>query len=526
MCGGKEGVMRYLVTAGEMRRYETNTIDKIGIPAIVLMERAALAAMEAVERYIAGQSGRKRELTALVMAGMGNNGGDGLALSRLLAEKGFSVEVWCVGEIDKATELWRRQRKILQSYPVEFVTWPKRGEYTVIIDALFGIGLSRNIAGVFLEAVERFCGTEGYRIALDIPSGVDADTGRLWGDKIVRADETVVFGFCKPGLVLSPGCRYAGKLTVADIGIPQGSFFGQYPALFALDGRACDLLPGRDPDGNKGTFGKVLLAAGSLNMAGAAVLAAKAAYRSGAGMVKVITAPQNREILQIAVPEALVGTWDDLGESLMWADAIAAGPGLGRDDSAREALRRTIEESEKPLLVDADGLNLLAREERLAKCLSKQGAEGRQIVLTPHMGELSRLTGEKIETLKAGRQEYARELAKRFHAVAVVKDSRTFISGESGPVCVNLSGNSGMATAGSGDVLAGVIVGLMAQEEDPFRAACLGAYLHGTAGDLAAARCGEHACMALDIVECLKTGNDCKKACLNLCSEGNTIPQT
>ena len=490
--------MKYLVTADEMQRFDTNTIEKIGIPAMVLMERAALAAFDTVREYcnmLAHGSG-----TALIMAGIGNNGGDGLALARLLSESGFQVEIWTVGNSDRASEQWRMQRKILESYPVKMSTKPALQEYTVIIDALFGVGLSREITGEFKEATEIFGCLSGYRIALDMPSGVSSDNGAILGCA-VRADETVTFGFCKRGLMLYPGCEYAGKVTVAEIGISERSFFGAEPGMFCFDEQPKALLPVRESAGNKGTFGKVLLIAGSRNMAGAAILAARAAYRIGAGMVKVITQAENRVILQETIPEALLGTPEELEESLKWADVIAIGPGLGKSVEAINCLERVIEGCDKPLLIDADGLNLLAENPEYMERLAVHGQMGRGLVLTPHMGELARLTGETVSRLKEKPAEYGCRLAAKLHAVVAAKDARTFVCGERVPVCANMCGNSGMATAGSGDVLAGVISGLMAQGKSSLEAARVGVYIHGLAGDAASARVGEHACMAGDIVE-------------------------
>lgn len=490
--------MKYLVTAEEMRRYDANTIERIGIPAMVLMERAALAAFQVVREYC--ESKREISRTVLILAGTGNNGGDGLALARLLCEGGFRVELWTVGNSERASEQWKEQRKILESYPVEMSTKPGSREYTVIIDALFGVGLSREIAGEYLEAVELFGELAGHCIALDVPSGVDSDTGKIWG-KAVRADETVTFGFCKRGLVLYPGCEYAGKVTVADIGISERCFLGESPGMCVCDAPLQALLPKRQRDGNKGTFGKVLLIAGSRNMAGAAILAAKAAYRTGAGMVKIITPEDNRVIIQETLPEALLDTPKDLAESLKWADVVAIGPGLGKIGDAITCLEMVISECNKPLLIDADGLNLLAENPRYAKLLAEQGEAGRALVLTPHMGELARLTGETVSSLKEEPSYYGSILAAKMHAVVVAKDARTFVCAEERPVAVNVSGNCGMATAGSGDVLAGVIIGIMAQGECAFEAAVSGVRIHGLAGDAASMRLGEHACMAGDIIE-------------------------
>ncbi len=510
--------MRYLVTAAEMKRYDANTTGKIGIPALVLMERAALAAKEAVEEYLKAFPGPDRQgkgrhqtlgqmsatvgRTVLVMAGVGNNGGDGLALARLLAEEGIHVEVWCVGDPHKATSEWRIQRDILEKYPVDFSTSPRRLEYTIIIDALFGVGLSRPVTGIFLEALQQCAGLSGYRIALDLPSGVDSDTGRIWGEAM-RADMTVTFGFCKRGLVLYPGCEWAGKVIVAGIGISEGSFLGEIPKLFAYDEEVYQLLPERSRSGNKGTFGRVLLVAGSRNMAGAACLAARSAYRMGAGLVKVVTCEENRLILQTALPEALFCTYSELDRGLEWTDVIAIGPGLGMNEEAYFCLEQVLAEGRKPLVVDADGLNLLARDIRLQEKLADQGRSGRDVVLTPHVGELSRLMGKPVAQLKEDLAASCRELAGRWHVTVVAKDARTVIGRGEGPMCVNLSGNCGMATGGSGDVLTGIIAGLMAQGMDGFQGASVGAYLHGLAGDRASARKGEYACMAGDVVESL-----------------------
>ena len=491
--------MKYLVSASEMRRYDSNTIEKIGIPACVLMERAALA----VAAECGSGTGSRH---ALVLAGMGNNGGDGLAAARLLAEKHWQVEVWCVGNRERASAEWQRQRRILENYPVEFVDAPRRREYTALLDALFGVGLSREVSGPFREAVELFNSLEGRKIALDLPSGVDSDTGKIWGCA-VKADLTVTFGFCKRGLALYPGCGKAGKVVTADIGISPVSFCGQEPGMYAYDEEPAFLMPARRQDGNKGTFGKVLLVAGSRNMAGAAVLAARAAYRTGAGMVKVVSVEENRIILQQAVPEALFGTEEDLKESLQWADVIALGPGLGKGEKALESLRQAVCGSGKPLVADADGLNLLSEQRELGRLLWEQGAGGRKIILTPHPGELARLTGKSVRECQSSLPETAMELAAEIHGTVAAKDARTIVCKAGHAVCVNLSGNSGMATAGSGDVLTGIIAALLAQGMEEFEAAAIGVYIHGKAGDRAAGKTGEYACMAGDVAESLSFGN-------------------
>ncbi len=494
--------MKYLVTAAEMKRYDKNTIERTGIPGMVLMERAALAAFQAIEERF--HSLPRRQKRVLIAAGCGNNGGDGVALARLLAEAGYDVEVWGIIDgpkaRDKASPQWEEQIRILTHYPVNFGGKPLREEYTIIVDAIFGVGLSRDVSGIYAEAVA-FCNElEGFKVALDLPSGIHSDTGAVMGCAF-RADLTVTFGFVKRGLMFYPGRDYAGEVVCADVGITEQSFYGEEPGMFYYDEAVAALLPRRDPAGNKGTFGKVLLIAGSVSMAGAAVLSARAAYRSGAGMVKVLTPEENRTILQTGVSEALLGAWEDFGESVRWADVIGIGPGLGTSEEAGAVLRRAVYETDLPLLLDADALNLLAGDEEVKERLAGQAKEGRSVILTPHVGELSRLTGRTVSELKGNLPAYGTKLAQELHAVVVAKDARTFVCAERRAVCVNLAGNSGMATAGSGDVLAGVICGMMAQGMEPYDAAAVGVYLHACAGDAAARAKGERGCMALDIAE-------------------------
>lgn len=492
--------MRYLVTAQEMKQYDKNTIEYLGIPGPVLMERAALAAEDFLkERFDAV----KERTKVLIFAGVGNNGGDGLALARLLAADGYTVAVRIVGNPEKATEQWKGQWRILQHFPVKTDSNMRTDEYNVIVDALFGVGLSRPVEGIYAETVQEMNAAEGYKLALDVPSGICSDTGRVLGCAFL-ADATVTFGFCKRGLMMYPGTDYAGQVRIVNVGIGPESFLGQIPEMYTLEkGEKC--FPVRKPSGNKGTFGKALLIAGSNGMAGAAILAARAMYRTGAGMVKVITAEENRQILQQGIPEALYGSCRQLSESLEWADVIAIGPGIGREEQALQCLRSVVEKSRKPLVLDADALNLLAEESGkvLTEELRIQGAEGRTILLTPHVGELSRLLHRTIPECKQDLPGCARALAERFHGVAVAKDARTIVCKEQGTYYLNTTGNSGMATAGSGDVLTGVITGLLAQGTEAFPAAVNGVYLHGLAGDLAAKLRTEYGVMAGDIADCL-----------------------
>lgn len=486
--------MKYVVTAEEMRQYDKNTIEKIGLPGMVLMERAAIAAFELVWM-------RKPE-NVLIIAGIGNNGGDGLALARLLSERGIQTCVWCVGDKDRASEQWKQQYEILQNYPVNFCNEAPLKEYSIVVDALFGVGLSRDITGLYENAVNCINNSRSFTLSLDIPSGICSDNGNVRGCA-VKADCTVTFGFLKRGMLLYPGCEYAGEIHVADIGIGNASFLGKEPEMFCYEETAEELLPERIPSGNKGTFGKLLLIAGSVNMAGAAILAAKSAYRVGAGMVKILSPKENREIIQKSIPDAMYGTYEELEASLAWADVLAIGPGLSKSPEAKAVLVRAIEDSNLPLVLDADALNLLADDEQLKEQLSEQGKAGRAIILTPHMGELSRLLSVSVADLKEAPWEFGMKLAKQLHSTVVVKDARSFTCKDGYPVCINTKGNSGMAVAGSGDVLCGVIAGLLVQKADCFIAASVGVYLHAMTGDKVALTRGAHGMMASDIADSL-----------------------
>ena len=501
--------MRYLVSAEEMQRMDKNTSERLGVPGMVLMERAALAARELILEYLRkkglyGSSTRRhgnQVPDVLIMVGIGNNGGDGLALARLLTERDVAVSVWCVGNREKASAQWTAQMHILEHYQIDFCDGPQKEAYTVLVDALFGVGLSRELTGEYADAVDSFDMLEGHKIALDLPSGISSDTGAVLGCA-VKADETITFGYEKRGLYLFPGSNYAGRITLADVGINDRAFLGQTPGMFCLDPEDLkNLMPKRDAGGNKGTFGKVLVVAGSKGVAGAAILAAKAAYRAGAGMVRVITDEGNRNIIQSALPEALFGNYEDLSAGIYWADAFVIGPGISQSDAAADCMQKIIRAAEKPLVVDADGLNLLVRYDNLKKQLAKR--EG-LCILTPHMGELARLVDTPVEKLKIRTWDYGLMLARQMQCVVVAKDARSFVCAENKTVCMNIYGNDGMATAGSGDVLAGILGGLMAQNkesEDAFYTACLGVYLHAAAGDLVAAQRGTFGCMAGDIAD-------------------------
>ncbi len=509
----KETGVSYLVSSEEMKRYDRNTIEYFGVPSPVLMERAALAAAEEIEARC--KTGKK----VLVVAGCGNNGGDGVAVGRILLLDGYDVEICLIGSREKCSRETEMQLGIAEKYGCLIQNKIGDGEYDIIVDALFGIGLSRKLEGIYAEAVREINSKDAFVCALDIPSGIHADTGEVMG-VAAAADLTVTFAFRKLGHILYPGCKYAGEVVCRQMGITEESFLGKKPRAYTRQGTACGLLPYREPGGNKGTFGKVLVVAGSRNMSGACKLCTESAYRAGAGMVKAVTPEENRLAVQLGVPEALLlpyPAWEEEGlsgqsremeekmrEAFAWADAVVAGPGIGTGKEAERLLEWCLTQTEKPLVLDADAINLLAGREHLRLYLEEHRAAGRKLIMTPHVGEFARLYGCSAAEAKNGLAQKAKELADRYGCVMAAKDARTVVTccGKDGWY-VNTSGNDGMATAGMGDVLAGMIGGLLAQGMEAAEAAVVGVYIHGMAGDLAAEEMGRYSLTAGDVIRTL-----------------------
>lgn len=497
--------MKYIVTAGQMKEYDNNTITKIGIPALVLMERAAMALQENINKELETVN------TALIVCGTGNNGADGLALARLLCEQSVCVTVCIIDDLTRSTQQFQTQNQILKHYPVNLLYGEEAIKtleryavasvgFDVVTDALFGVGLSREIKGIYAQAIQYMNSIRGIKLATDIPSGIHADTGRRMGNAFC-ADITVTFGFAKRGMYLYPGCEDCGRIVVADIGISPVSFGENIPVLFTYDEIPEELMPVRKKDGNKGTFGKVLVVAGFEKMAGAAILCAQAALQSGAGMVKVLGAQENRDILQSSVPEVLWGTEDGLVKDLQWSDVVVIGPGMGTSNQTKEILTKILECGNIPLVLDADALNLISESKELNELVRLYPAE---VIMTPHMGELARLLKRPVTELKENIFEVAPEAAGVYNVIMVCKDARTVVAHPDGRIYLNITGNNGMATAGSGDVLSGILASLLAQEKDAFKAATVGVYCHGMAGDAARTLYSEYGVTAGRIVENIK----------------------
>lgn len=488
--------MEYLVSAREMRTYDENTTKEFLVPAVVLMERAAEAFVTEFARRIPANS------SVLILCGSGNNGGDGLAIARLLFQRGYAVAVLLTGKAGKGT-LCEQQLSICRKYGIRELLGLPETAPDAVIDAIFGTGLSRDIEGEALGLITAVNAWETFRAAVDLPSGVSADNGRILGTAF-RADLTVTFAFAKCGQILYPGAEYCGELIIRDIGITEDSFRNNPPRVRTLTESDFALLPARRPDTNKGDFGKVLVIAGSVNMSGAAYFAAKAAYLLGAGLVRIYTPDENRVIVQQSLPEAILTTYRAdrfdakvLIDAIHWADVVLIGPGLSTSETAGKILETTLSATSVPLVIDADGLNLLSKDtERLKRPHT-------DMVLTPHIGEMARLTGDSIMYLKEERLRLASEFANEYNVVLTLKDSRTVTALPYGKVYLNRTGNCGMATGGSGDVLSGVTAGLLATGLPAGTAAALAVFLHGCAGDLAAEKKGARSMTASDILDAL-----------------------
>ncbi len=498
--------MKYVLKSDEMKACDNYTISRIGILSMVLMERAALSVVRVLEERNIQFKGKK----VLVVSGVGNNGGDGLAIGRLLSPKGAEVTFYLEGNPDKLSKETKAQAEILKNMGFSIQSKYQDAEYDMVVDALFGIGLSREVTGSFREAIDYINRQKmrgAFVCSVDIPSGVCADTGRIFGCA-VRADITVSFAFAKRGHLLYPGRACTGELAVRDIGITKEAFGLAAPSGFYYEKEDLRmLLPARCPWGNKGTFGKVLLIAGSRDMSGACLLCGKAVLRAGAGMLKIISPACNREIIQQSLPEALLYTFEEMPEeeaveeALSWADVVVAGPGMGCTEAAYRLLSCVLANPFHPLVLDADALNLIAGDMSLQILAAGQGEAGRSMILTPHEGELSRLSGKTMEQVREDREHVSRALARDLHCILVCKGARTLVCREQGEICVNLSGDNGMGTAGSGDVLTGVIAALLAQGAEAFEAASVGVYLHGLAGERAARRYGSHGLTAGRLAE-------------------------
>jgi NAD(P)H-hydrate epimerase len=506
------------MTADEMRRADARTIEEVGLPGVVLMENAGAAVTSVVQ----GRFPRARRVA--VLCGRGNNGGDGFVIARRL---GARAEALLLGPEDGVTGDARthlvacRRSGGRVSAVADAEEWSRASrrieEADLIVDAVLGTGLRSRPSGLAAEAiaamVRRFDAGVPV-VAVDLPSGLPSDGGTFdW--PAARATVTVAFAAPKRGHVLPPACHHVGDLEVADIGIGAESLAQAGPSLFLLeDGDAAGAFPLRRRDAHKGDFGHLLIAAGSLGKTGAAVLAAGGALRAGAGLVTVATPEPCLAFVAAARPEAMTeplpatprGALAESGvarllELARERDAVVIGPGLGQDPGTRALVRGFVRECPVPMVIDADGLNALAAASGETGGL---GALRRETpaVLTPHPGEMARLVRAATADVQGDRPGRAAALARETGAVVVLKGERTLVAEPSGRTAIAATGNPGMATGGTGDVLAGVVGSLLARH-GALLAATAAVVVHGRAGDIAARARGEEGMTAGDLVEAL-----------------------
>lgn len=501
-----------LITAEEMQTIDRQAIEDLGIPGVVLMENAGRAASESF----------CRELTelfpgpVLVMAGKGNNGGDGYVMARILADQGWQVETIVLGAPEDIHGDAGTMLDILVKLgsPVHFAGEARelRSRFSavgpeIIIDALLGTGLRSSVRGLYAEAIE-IINSAGVRVlSVDIPSGVSGSTGQICG-VAVKADLTVTFDHGKIGHGTDPGAGFCGYLDVVDIGIPlRGRSEPESEVWLTEVDEALEWLPERPERGHKGSFGHLLLISGSTGKSGAAALAGLSAVRSGCGLVTVGAPASIHEILEVKLTEAMTFPLNDrngqlgldaqpqITRLLEGKGALALGPGLGQSAELVDLVAWLVQDTELPLVIDADGLNLLAGQ--LSFLQQRQGPVP---VLTPHPGEMARLCGRSVAEVEADRFQLTREFARQHQVVLLLKGPRTLIAAPDGRMRINATGNVGLASGGSGDVLTGVIGGLLAQGVDSFDAAALGAWLHGRAADLVAMAQGVAGMAASDLL--------------------------
>jgi len=500
-----------VLNAAQMREADRRTIQDIGIPSLVLMENAGRQAVAAMEAAFADLTERR----VAVLCGRGNNGGDGFVVARTLIQRGVDVSVFLIGQVSEVRGDARTNLEVLGRLGLTVVeisdsqAWELHfseiSDCTLIVDAIFGTGLNAPIAGL-LETVVADVNASGIPVvAIDLPSGLSADSHEPIGDSIDAA-MTVTLAAPKLALVLPPAETRAGDIVIADIGIPS-------EVIDTLDGPRVELLTRsamreliapRTPDSHKGDFGRVLIIAGSRGKTGAAHLAGIGALRSGAGLVTVATPSCCLPIVAAMAPEYMTEALEETADGLhpdgvdrvldVARDVIALGPGIGQGTSTRHFVRALVDRATTPLVIDADGLNALSEDPD--KLL---GREGRDVIITPHPGEMARLVGMSTAEVQASRLEIARNFAVAHHVYVVLKGHRTVIATPDEKVFINPTGNPGMATGGTGDVLTGMVAAWLAQLLDAEAACKLAVYLHGMAGDLTEADEGEVAMTAGDL---------------------------
>ncbi len=486
-----------LVTASEMRELDRRAIQDLGIPSLVLMENAGRTTYRILRREFHGLQGE-----VAVVAGRGNNGGDGFVVARYLASGDARVNLEILAHLGIAVT------EVLTDADLNpFIH--RLAKAGLIVDALLGTGLNAPVTGLMAAVIERVNHLRAPVLAVDIPTGLSADTGAVLGVAL-KARVTVTYGWPKLGQVLPPGRDYVGRLWQVDIGIPP-ILAREAPVSLAEAGEMRALLPDRPFASHKGTFGHLLVLAGSVGKTGAAAMAAEAALRAGAGLVTLGIPASLNDILEVKLTEAMTlplpeaaaaralgkAAWAPIVEFLVGKCTLALGPGIGTHPETRELVVRLVRDLACPMVIDADGLNNLAG----ATGSLKDAAAPR--ILTPHPGEMARLVGLTTPEVQARRLDLARETAAKFGVILVLKGAQTVVAAPDGRASLNSTGNPALASGGTGDVLTGLIGGFLAQGLAPWDAARRGVYLHGLAADFFVSHHGQRGMIAGDLLAVL-----------------------
>jgi len=490
-----------IATARQMAELDRVTIEGYGIPSLVLMENAGRCCTEKILRILQEKVVAPEEASVAIVCGRGNNGGDGMVIARHLQNRGVYVEVFLLSEADSLSPDARTQYEILKKMDVEGrIIRDQDGvedlrtyleEVHLCVDAILGTGLSSPLQGIVRNVVETINLSLATVFAVDVPSGIDATSGRILGEA-VRADYTGTFGLLKLGQVLLPGSIHCGETDIYDIGIPSKAVFDIEIKTEALEERVVkSMLSIRPPDFHKGDAGRVYVVGGSPGMTGAPCLAGQAAMRMGAGLITVVVPRSLRSVVEGKLMEVMSAGIEDGGDgyfpkeciaelldSISRADFVVLGPGMGSYPGAAEFMADMIPQIRVPFLIDADGLNALAGQ---VDILRKAGAS---CIITPHPGEMSRLTGESIEAIEASRVGTAQHFAEEKKVTVILKGARTIIATPKGDVFINTTGNPYMASGGMGDALSGMVAALASQGLSPTDAACAGVFLHGMSADI------------------------------------------
>jgi len=479
----------YLASSAHIKQLDNIASKEYNIPVSQLMENAGRSIYEKIKENFS-------EKSFAVFCGKGNNGGDGLVVARLLKEDGCNVKIYLTDEYSELSDASKVAYDKLKESEAEFLKITDSvDEDAVIIDALLGISVSGEPRGEIKTAIDKICSLKNKVISVDIPSGLSADSGKASGS-VVKADFTYTLALDKIGLNVYPGVTLSGKKEVLDIGIPNEALLNlQFKNYLTDKEMAKSYLIKRKPDGHKGDFGKVGIIGGSPSMCGSVCMAANAALRSGAGLCYVFVPEEIFDTVSIKLTEAIVLKESEIPNYLDKLDSIAIGMGYSQNGKIKHIMKMVMQKFTKPVVIDADGINFLAKNQGILK--SKKCPA----VLTPHPGEFSRLTGLSIDEVNSNRIFLASKYANELSSVVLLKGAATVISSVDGEIRINLTGNSGMATAGAGDVLSGIIAGLLAQGMNTFNSASIGAYIHGMSGDIAADKLSEYSVTAGDLID-------------------------